>query len=153
MILTGALCLAPVNASALVRGGGTAATPPLFNGPNGPEARWVIDENEKRGTTAWQITTPQTATGIMGYANLVQAKIGQRVMVYVSTQAPTFQLQAFRMGYYQGKGARLVWHSKTLKGYVQPPVQLPRVSIWSSARGQPPSPSPSPPGGSKGSIS
>jgi hypothetical protein len=123
VILAGALCLAPVGASAVVRGGGTA-TPSVFNGPNGPEGKWVIDENERPGTTVWQITTPQTATGIMGYANLVQAQVGQRVTLYVSTQAPTFQIQAFRMGYYQGKGARLVWHSKTLKGHAQPPCPV-----------------------------
>jgi hypothetical protein len=119
LLLASSLCLAPVSA-ATVRGRRTAATPSVFNGPNGPEARWVIDENEKRGTTAWQITSPQTETGIMGYANLVQAQVGQMVTLYVSTPAPTFQVQAFRMGYYHGTGARLVWHSKTLKGYVQP---------------------------------
>ncbi len=94
--------------------------PATFIGPNGSEARWVVNENEKPGTTSWGITGPQTATGIMGYANLVQAKVGNRVTLYVSTSAPTFEVEAFRMGYYQGKGARLVWHSKTLTGVQQP---------------------------------
>jgi hypothetical protein len=123
VLLAGSLCLAPVGAST-VRGRRTAAAPSVFNGPNGPEARWVVDENKKPGTTDWQITSPQTATGIMGYANLVQAQIGRRVTLYVSTPAPTFRIQAFRMGYYHGKGARLVWHSKKLKGYVQPPCPV-----------------------------
>jgi hypothetical protein len=47
LLLACSLCLAPVSA-ATVRGRRTAATPAVFNGPNGPEARWVIDENEKR---------------------------------------------------------------------------------------------------------
>ena len=119
VLLAGSLCLASAGASP-VRDRRTAAVPSVFNGPNGPEARWVVDENKKPGTTDWQITSPQTATGIMGYANLVQAQIGQRLTLFVSTPAPTFRIQAFRMGYYQGKGARLVWHSKALKGYVQP---------------------------------
>jgi hypothetical protein len=119
LLLAGTLGLAPVGAST-VGGRKTEVTPAVFNGPNGPEDRWVIDENKKPGTTDWQITSPQTATGIMGYANLVQAEVGQTVTLYVSTQAPTFQIQAFRMGYYQGKGGRLVWHSKSLKGYIQP---------------------------------
>lgn len=119
LLLAAALWPAPVGASS-ARGRRTAATPSVFPGPNGPEAAWVIDENEKQGTTDWQITSPQTATGIMGYANLVQAQIGQRVTLYVSTAAPTFQIQAYRMGYYQGNGARLVWRSKALRGYVQP---------------------------------
>jgi hypothetical protein len=91
-----------------------------FNGPNGREAQWVVNENKKPGTTSWQITGPQSATGIMGYADMVQAKVGNRVTLYVSTAAPTYKVEAFRMGYYQGKGARLIWHSKSLTGVQQP---------------------------------
>ena len=136
LALVGALALAmavlappagPAGASA-ARAHKTAGKPsrkhkavaPVFNGPNGPEARWVIAENKKPGTTAWLITGTQTTTGIMGYANMVQAQVGQRVTLFVSTEAPTYRVQAFRMGYYQGKGARLVWRSKTLSGNVQP---------------------------------
>jgi hypothetical protein len=93
--------------------------PTAFEGPNGPEARWVIEENKKPGTTSWEITGSQTPNGIMGYANMTQSQIGQRVTLYVSTQAPTFEVEAFRMGYYQGKGARLVWYSKKLPGETQ----------------------------------
>ncbi|MGA2306345.1 MAG: N,N-dimethylformamidase beta subunit family domain-containing protein [Acidimicrobiales bacterium] len=91
-----------------------------FAGPSGREARWVVDENKKPGTARWKIAGPQSATGIMGYANLVQATQGNVVTLYVSTQAPTFEVQAFRMGYYGGTGARLVWHSKQVTGTVQP---------------------------------
>jgi hypothetical protein len=94
--------------------------PSTFNGPNGREARWVINENKKPGTTSWEITVPQSTTGIMGYANMVQAEVGNHITLYVSTQAPKFDVQAFRMGYYQGKGARLIWHSHTLAGSEQP---------------------------------
>jgi len=91
-----------------------------FAGPHGIEARWVIAENKKKGTTAWQITGPQSEDGIMGYANRVQATEGQHVSLYVSTQAPQFHVDAYRMGYYQGLGGRLVWHSPELAGVVQP---------------------------------
>ena len=40
--------------------------------------------------------------------------------LYVSTAAPWFRAQAFRMGYYQGKGARLIWTSPQVKGKNQP---------------------------------
>ena len=90
-----------------------------FAGPAGVEAPWVIAENAKPGTTAWQISGPQSPTGIMGYANRVQASAGQSVTLYVSTQAATFHVDAYRMGYYGGKGGRLVWNSAELPGAVQ----------------------------------
>ncbi|MGC8512403.1 MAG: N,N-dimethylformamidase beta subunit family domain-containing protein [Acidimicrobiales bacterium] len=91
-----------------------------FAGPDGVEAPWVVAENSKPGTTSWEITGTQSPTGIMGYSNRVQAQVGQSVSLYVSTQAPSFQVQAYRMGYYQGKGARLVWTSAEVPGVVQP---------------------------------
>jgi hypothetical protein len=94
--------------------------PATFNGPDGREARWVVNENKRPGTTSWEITGTQSDTGIMGYANMVQATVGDHVTLYVSTEAPSFEVEAFRMGYYQGTGARLVWHSKTLSGTPQP---------------------------------
>lgn len=89
-----------------------------FQGPDGVEARWVVAENRKPGTTAWKITG--AAGGISGYASKVQATHGTRVTLYVSTAAPTYTVTAYRMGYYQGKGAREIWHSPTEHGVVQP---------------------------------
>lgn len=94
------------------------SAPATFTGPDGVEARWVVKENDKPGTTAWKITG--TAGGITGYASKVQAQEGQRVTLYVSTAAPTYRVIAYRMGYYQGDGARQIWESATLKGSVQP---------------------------------
>jgi hypothetical protein len=94
------------------------AGPATFLGPDGVEARWVIDQNKLPGTTAWKIKG--TAQGIDGFANLTYADQGQKVTLYVSTAARTFRAEAFRMGYYQGKGARLVWTSGEITGKVQP---------------------------------
>jgi hypothetical protein len=46
------------------------------------------------------------------------------VTLYVSTTGPWFRAQAFRMGYYQGKGARLIWTSAQVKGKNQPACRL-----------------------------
>jgi hypothetical protein len=97
-----------------------AGGPATFPGPDGVEARWVVTENAKPGTTAWRITAPQRAGGIDGYASAVQATGGQRVTLFVSTSAPTFQVMAYRMGYYGGAGARLVWQSPPETGALQP---------------------------------
>jgi hypothetical protein len=86
-----------------------------FPGPDGIEASWVVAENAKPGTTAWRITA-QSGPTISGYADHTSAQPGQRVSLYVSTQATSFGVQAYRMGYYGGDGARLIWQSGSLAG-------------------------------------
>jgi hypothetical protein len=86
-------------------------------------ANWVVDENSKPGTTAWRI--PSSAPrGIEGYANRVSVQVGGRVALYVSTDAPTFQVKAYRLGYYQGLGGRLIWKSSRVPGVVQAPAEI-----------------------------
>ena len=97
-------------------------SPATFPGPDGVQARWVIQENAKPGTTAWQIHGAHG--GISGFASQVYAQAGQRVILYVSTTGPDFRAQAFRMGYYQGRGARLIWTSPTEPGRRQPPCPV-----------------------------
>ncbi len=108
-----------------------------FPGPYGREASWVVAENRLPGTEAWRITkgaSPQ----ISGFANKTYASEGTKVTLYVSTPARSFRVEAFRMGYYQGKGARLVWESKSLEGHLKAPCQLtPGVNMVSCDRWAP----------------
>ena len=99
----------------------TAATYPTADGVG---ASWVVAENRRPGTSAWQITGTQSATGITGYADRVDASSGQTVTLQVSTTAPTFHVEAYRMGYYQGLGARLIWRSAETPGTAQPPCPV-----------------------------
>jgi hypothetical protein len=92
--------------------------PATFSGPDGVQARWVIQENDKPGTTAWEIHGAHG--GISGFASQVYVQQGQKVTLYVSTTGPSFRAEAFRMGYYQGKGARLIWTSGQQTGKDQP---------------------------------
>ena len=78
-------------------------------------ANWVRAENAKPGTSSWNLDNGGT-NQIEGYASAVSAQQGDTLAMYVSTQAPTFTAQAFRMGYYQGQGGRLIWSSPTLPG-------------------------------------
>jgi hypothetical protein len=99
-------------------GGHHPAGHAVFQGPDGNQAQWVIQENKRPGTTAWQIHGGQA--GIDGFASQVYAAKGQNVTLYVSTTGPWFRADAFRMGYYQGKGGRLVWQSRRVPGRDQP---------------------------------
>jgi len=86
-------------------------------GPDGATASWVVAENKRLGTTAWRIHRHKG--GIAGFANRTYVRRGQRVTLYVTTAAAAFRAEAFRMGYYQGTGARLVWRSREIAGKVQ----------------------------------
>ena len=44
---------------------------------------------------------------------------GQPITLYASTPARSFTVSAFRMGWYGGDQARLVWKSATIKGHRQ----------------------------------
>jgi len=92
-------------------------TPSSSSGRSGSSiyANWVREENAKPGTSSWNLDNGGT-NQIEGYASAVSAQQGDTLTMFVSTQAPTFTAQAFRMGYYQGQGGRLVWSSTTLPG-------------------------------------
>ncbi|MGO9874090.1 MAG: N,N-dimethylformamidase beta subunit family domain-containing protein [Acidimicrobiia bacterium] len=88
-------------------------------GPDGVRASWVQQENARPGTNGWEIA-PGAAAGIEGFADHSYAADGDTVRLYVSTEAPTFHIDAFRMGFYGGVGAREVWQSPEIAGTVQP---------------------------------
>ena len=88
-----------------------------------PTSSAVIAENARTGD-AWWVTTPQSAGDIEGYTDKVSAQVGETVTLRVSTKAPTFHVEAYRMGYYQGIGARRVWSSAEVPGARQAPPVL-----------------------------
>lgn len=108
--------------------------PATFLGSWGVEARWVVQQNELPGTTAWHIARDVDQGAIEGFADRNYAVVGQRVGFYVSTRARTFTVAAYRMGYYGGTGARLMWSSGPIAGRNQPSCPLtPGVNMVSCA--------------------
>ena len=80
---------------------------------------WLATENALPGTDAWRITKrvpgakPVTAEGaIEGYADTTSAQPGDLVTLFVATSAPTWHVEAYRMGWYGGMQGRLVWTSE-----------------------------------------
>jgi hypothetical protein len=90
----------------------------------GPAGSWVAVENRRPGTSGWRITHLGAPEAIQGWADQVSASSGERVRLYVSTTARRFQVEAYRMGWYGGHGARLVWRSQPVVGRRQPPPTL-----------------------------
>ena len=73
-----------------------------------PTAPWLIAENAKPGTLDWICNHVQPDHALEGFASQVSAQAGDDVSVFVNTTARAVQVQAYRMGYYQGLGGRLV---------------------------------------------
>src|SRR5258706_10504165 len=81
-------------------------------------------ENQLPGTTDWQLSNPapyDTKTfhypTIEGYAWTTSAQAGDEVKFSVSTISPSFSADIYRMGWYQGKGGRLMQSIPTIQGY------------------------------------
>ncbi len=98
----------------------TTSTPPGTLPPlKAPLSQAVFDENKKPGTGDWRVTKGGAAHDIEGYLNVTSAQRGETIDLYASTVAPSFTIEAYRMGWYQGLGARLVWTSPSVPGTLQ----------------------------------
>ena len=66
--------------------------------------------------------TPQQNVSfpIEGFTSPVSANCGERVSIFANTYAPSYSFAVYRLGWYQGHGARLVFTSPEIKGFVQP---------------------------------
>src|SRR5437764_1121030 len=105
--------------AAAVALGGLARWWTTTRGSSGPPADWVLQENRRPGTSAWRIAIASYG-GVEGYASRVSARVGDTITLYVSTSAPVFHVEAYRMGWYQGLGGRLVWRSPDVPAQAQP---------------------------------
>jgi hypothetical protein len=92
-------------------------------GPSGVQSSAVVAENKRPGTPSWQITD-QGSGVIQGFADKNYAATGDSVGLHVSTDARTFRVVAYRMGWYGGLGARQIWSSALVPGHLQPACQL-----------------------------
>ncbi|HEY3941219.1 MAG TPA: N,N-dimethylformamidase beta subunit family domain-containing protein [Acidimicrobiales bacterium] len=90
-----------------------------IDGVSIPVSAAILAENAKQGDP-WWVTRDPVPRDIEGFASQVSAKIGDTVTLFVNTTAPTFHVEAYRMGYYRGVGGRLVWRSAEVPGTTQP---------------------------------
>jgi hypothetical protein len=64
-------------------------------------------ENQQPGTADWQITDGSQNGEIQAYAGEPSINTGETVDLHVSTTYPSYTIDIFRLGYYQGLGATL----------------------------------------------
>ncbi|MEU9104265.1 N,N-dimethylformamidase beta subunit family domain-containing protein [Streptomyces xanthophaeus] len=95
----------------------TASGPPSKGGRQGFDVR---AENALPGNADWHVSKAGPATAVEGFADKVSVLPGESFGLHVSTTAPRFTVSAYRMGWYGGARARLVWRSEALPGTRQP---------------------------------
>ena len=76
-------------------------------------------ENSRPGDSSWMLENPADRE-IEGYASATSINRGESLRLYVSTGDPTFTMTVYRMGWYDGAGARRVKGPYTLTGTQQP---------------------------------
>ena len=76
-------------------------------------------ENARTGTRDWLLDRPATAHEIEGYASATSVQRGESIALYVNTNAASFVLEVFRIGWYRGLGARRLFGPITLPGALQ----------------------------------
>ncbi len=84
-----------------------------------PSVNVIARENKKIGTSSWELSNPAVGREIEGYASRTSINRGETIELFVNTEAPQFRLEVFRMGWYQGLGARRVFGPITIDGVVQ----------------------------------
>ena len=91
---------------------------PSIEDYRGPD--WITTENAEPGTTAWQIPDdPRMWEKVRGFADTTSIDFGESFVLRVSTAAPTWRVDAYRIGYYGGGGGRLIWSSPEQPGKAQ----------------------------------
>ena len=84
----------------------------------------IVIENQQPGSSGWEPDYDHVGTDavgqIKGYASAVSVNKGQNITFYVSVNpAQSYNLDIYRIGYYQGLGGRLVQHIGPLNGVRQ----------------------------------
>jgi hypothetical protein len=94
--------------------GGTAPAP----SPS-PSGRRPVSENTLAGDPNWKIRHLGPPNAMLGYTGQASVLPGEAITLYASTTARSFTVSAFRMGWYHGDLARLVWRSSSVPGHQQ----------------------------------
>ena len=81
-------------------------------------AGWLRRENARRGSRSFRLPR-YTRTVLSGYLDASSVRCGQTVGIHLSGVGVA-RVQAFRIGWYGGAGARLVWSSAWVPTFPQP---------------------------------
>ncbi len=84
-----------------------------------PTSAWINEENARNGDGTW-LSGPAAPAGMLeGYTNVTSVNKGRQIHVFVSSASSFFDAKIYRIGYYQGLGARLVEKRSRIRGRLQ----------------------------------
>ncbi|MFJ6212614.1 N,N-dimethylformamidase beta subunit family domain-containing protein [Streptomyces sp. NPDC092296] len=106
-------------------GGTHGNSPPPAERPQSGQPQTAA-ENDHPGNADWRITRRGAPSAIEGYPDRVSVLPGEEFGLRVSTTAPGFEVRAYRMGWYGGAQARLIWQSGRTKGRKQAAARFER---------------------------
>ena len=84
-----------------------------------PRRSAPVAENALPGDPHWAVRHLGAEHEIEGYAGTASVRQGQSFPLFVSSTSSGYRVTAFRLGWYQGDGARRVWQSGSLRGHKQ----------------------------------
>src|SRR6201995_4138505 len=84
-----------------------------------PRGTTTASENSRPGDPHWVIRHLGGEHEIEGYTGRASVSQGEPFPLYVSTTSSGYRVTAYRLGWYQGIGARRVWQSGALHGHTQ----------------------------------
>src|SRR5687767_7320474 len=97
-----------------------------------PEGNNIVNENQNEGTTAWLIKVPEKHCNypdhqycrrpeVEGFCSKASYFAGDTLNIFISTDpATSYTVDIYRMGYYGGKGGRLMKSVGMQQGKTQP---------------------------------
>jgi hypothetical protein len=96
-------------------------------------------ENSKPGTPGWDdFSADLSPTTLSGFGSQISVNQGDTLTFYVTTTAPSFTIDIYRTGYYQGIGARLIESLGSFPGLQQPiPAPDPVTGLIACTNWQP----------------
>ncbi|MFF8941486.1 N,N-dimethylformamidase beta subunit family domain-containing protein [Streptomyces sp. NPDC014864] len=101
-----------------------ASAPTLGRPPVAPELHRAETERGRPGTPDWRLGSTGPPDAVTGYADHVSVRPGEECGLHVATTAVSIRVSAFRVGWYGGTHARLVWRSGPVPGRVRPAPRL-----------------------------
>ena len=127
-VLAAVACTAappPAHAAKPARPRATSTAPnPASTAPNPAVAGNIRAQNALPGDPRWRITDPAHLYQLQGFADHADVLPGAPFRLFVSTTAASFRVLAFRIGWYGGDLARLVWTSPVTPGRYQPAARI-----------------------------
>ncbi|HZX03982.1 N,N-dimethylformamidase beta subunit family domain-containing protein, partial [Kribbella sp.] len=98
-------------------------------GPSAGSGQGQVDVGPEQSESAigwgrqpWQVPDRQVAgpMELAGYADHVSVRSGESFRLFVTSSVGAYTVRAYRVGWYGGAGAKLIWTSARLPGKAQP---------------------------------